>query len=189
MGTLLSGRRCDRPKSDDCVVLRLPDLRRRGILQRGHCATWRRWWQDADGTEFEFVITADLRDCQPAPVLMIACKQLGVEQCIALQSIPQPLGGESWYALCPRLGTRCRALYLVPGQREFASLKGSGASYSSTREQPRWRALRALEKAQARKDRLSRCAHRPTRERVEGALREAERVATLAASEWAESWR
>ena len=186
MGSLLSGRRNGQPSSDDCVSLKLPDLRRRGLLKRGHIATWRRHWLDADGSELEFVITADLRECQPRPRLLIACASLQVSQAITLEAMAQPLGGERWFALCPRSGARCLALYLAPGEHEFASLRGLGLLHGSQREQPRWRVLRALDRARERKAGLSRYARRPTRGRIEGQLREVEMRAHALAAEFAE---
>lgn len=74
-----------------------------------------------------------------------------------------PFGSERFYALCPLSGQRCTVLILPPGKTLFASVRGWGVPYASTRECEIGRAYRAMRKVE--ETRLSKYARRPTRER------------------------
>ena len=78
---------------------------------------------------------------------------------------PLPYGGERYFALCPLSGQRCTVLILPPGKAFFASVRGWGVSYASTRECEIGRAYRAMRKVE--ETRLSKYARRPTRERYQ----------------------
>jgi hypothetical protein len=85
---------------------------------------------------------------------------------IQLEEQPMPYGGERWYALCPRTGSRSTALVLPPGRVQFASVSGWNVAYGSQRECAVHRSHRAIEKAQARRKALSKYTRKPTRERL-----------------------
>ena len=85
---------------------------------------------------------------------------------MVLESVPLPLGGERWYALCPKRGARCAVLILPPGATQFASAKGWHIPYSSQRDCEVQCAHRAIDKAQGRLKRMSNYARRPSRDRL-----------------------
>jgi hypothetical protein len=76
------------------------------------------------------------------------------------------LGGERFYALCPITGQRSTVLYLPIGESVFASARGWGVPYASTRERDVARAYRRLDKAEKRWLSMSKYTRKRTRERI-----------------------
>jgi hypothetical protein len=104
------------------------------------------------------VVIAPLGD-QAEPAMGQRSQQRLVE---ALVAQPQPLGGERFYAICPLTGQRCTVLILPAGETLFASVRGWGVPYSSTREREVSRAVRTMRKIEGQK--MSKYARMPTRE-------------------------
>jgi len=63
-------------------------------------------------------------------------------QSVPLVCMPAPLGGVTWYFVCPILARRCRRLILPAGRRLWASRRGYGLGYASQRETDLARAVR-----------------------------------------------
>jgi hypothetical protein len=168
MGGYGSGRRSNRPTTDDCLRINLSNLKQRGMLQR-HCMARRKQvWSQYGQTIADLTLVTDVHCLEPSPCLRITGRAFGkVIDCVVwLEEQPLPYGGERWFALCPRTGRRCTALVLPPGQTHFASVKGWNVPYGSQRECPIHRAHRAIEKARVRRKALSKYTRKPTRERL-----------------------
>lgn len=168
MGGYGSGRRAGRPSTDECIRINLSELKRWGMLQR-HCMNRREpiWTIDGE-VAARLTIVADTDCLEAVPCLKITGVAFGrqIDCLVWLEAVDLPLGGERWYALCPKTGRRCAVLLLPPGARQFASVKGWRVPYSSQRECEVHRAHRAIEKARGRLKRLSKFTRRPTRERL-----------------------
>lgn len=168
MGGYGSGRRSNRPTTDDCLRISLSYLKGLSMLKR-HCFSRRELNWSNDGQAIaRLTIVTDIECREPSPCLKITGYAFGkmINCVVYLEEHPLPYGGERWYALCPRTGSRCAALVLPPGQTHFASVKGWNVPYSSQRECPIHRAHRAIEKAKARRKALSKYTRKPTRERL-----------------------
>lgn len=168
MGGYGSGRRTHRATTDECLQIRLPDLKRLGMIKR-HCMnrqtlTWR-----CDGRiSAQLTLVSDVHCREASPCLKIKGAAHGrqIDCLVWLDQQPMPFGGERWYALCPRTGKRCTTLVLPPGRVHFASVGGWGVAYGSQRECKVHRAHRAIDKASGRLRGLSKYARRLTREQL-----------------------
>jgi hypothetical protein len=167
MGGINSGRRANTPDTDQCLRLSLTDLRREGLLKRHVWARCeRQWtWSRDDAVVGAVAIITDIDCRQPGLSISIKGRAWGrpIEQVLTVVAQPQPLGGERFYALCPFTGQRCTVLYLPLGGSLFASARGWGVPYASTREREVSRAVRTMRKIETQK--LSKYARKPTRER------------------------
>jgi hypothetical protein len=166
MGGINSGRRADTPSTDDCLRLSLTDLRKSGILQRHLWARREREWVElrTRRTVGSASIVADI-DCRKITIKGSAFGQQ-IDQVFDVVAQPQPLGGERFYALCPITGQRSTVLYLPIGESVFASARGWGVPYASTRERDVARAYRRLDKAEKRWLSMSKYTRKRTRERI-----------------------
>lgn len=168
MGGFGSGRRSNKATTDDCLHIRLPDLKRLGMLKR-HCLNRRTLsWNHAARTVAQFTLVADVDCREPFPSLRITGHTGGrrVDCLVWLESQQMHFGGERWYALCPHTGKRCTTLVLPPVKTHFASVGGWNVAYGSQRECEMHRAHRAVDKASSRLKALSKYARKPTRERL-----------------------
>jgi hypothetical protein len=168
MGGYGSGRRSNRPTTDDCLHINLSTLKQIGMLQR-HCMNRReRVWSNYGETIADLTLVTDVHCLEPSPCLRITGRAYGkaIDCLVYLEEQTLPYGGERWYALCPRTGRRCTVLVLPPGQVYFASVKGWNVAYGSQRECPIHRGHRAIYKAQVRREALSKYTRKPTRERL-----------------------
>ena len=165
MGGIGSGRRATTLSTDDCLRLSLADLRRDGALRRHLWARRQKGWVDLRSRrEVGAVsIVADV-DCGRINIKGSAFGQ-PIDQKLEVVAQPLPFGGERFYAVCPLSGQRCTVLILPPGKTFFASVRGWGVPYASTRECEVGRAYRAMRKVE--ETRLSKYARRPTRERYQ----------------------
>ena len=165
MGGFGSGRRSNRVTTDECIQIRLPDLRRLGMIRR-HCMHRReRVWYDAGRVVAQLTLASDVDCREPYPCLKISGQAYGrrVDCLVWLDCQPMRFGGERWYALCPSTGRRCTTLVLPPGKTHFASVNGWGAAYGSQRECKLHRAHRAIYVASTRLKGLSKYARNSTR--------------------------
>jgi hypothetical protein len=172
MGGMNSGRRATTPDTGDCLRLSLPLLRRAGALKR-HCMSRRELtWQATNGWHRKVVgrVTAvvDIACLRTDMTVTLKGYALGqpIEQIIQLVAQPQPLGGERYFALCPINGQRCTVLYLPVSETVFASVRGWGVPYASTREDKVCRAVRTMRKVEERRRTLSKYTRKPTRQRL-----------------------
>lgn len=165
MGGYGSGRRSDRPSTDDCLRLSLSQFKARGMLKRG-CMSRREFTWSIDGkVTAEVFVTADIDCLEASPQVTISGWRGGnqIDCKVELVHSPMRFGGERWYAVCPITGRRCSTLVLPPGRSSFASVRGCGVVYSSQRETPIYRAYRAVEKAERRLLGMSKYTRRHTR--------------------------
>lgn len=168
MGGFGSGRRSNRPTTDDCLRINLSNLKQLGMLQR-HCMTRREQvWSQYGQSIADLTLVTDVHCLEPSPCLRITGRAFGkaINCVVYLEEYPLPYGGERWYALCPRTGRRSTSLVLPPGEVQFASVKGWNVSYGSQRECPIHRGHRAINKAQTGLRGLSKYTRKPTRERL-----------------------
>ena len=168
MGGFEAGRRSNRPTTDECMRINLSTLKQLGMLQR-HCVTRREQVGSQCGqTIAKLTLIADVHCLKPSPSLRITGHAFGqVINCVVyLEEYALPYGGERWYALCPRTGSRCNALVLPPGEVQFASVKGWDVPYTSTRENEVNRAFRAIRKVETRLRALPKYTRKLTRERL-----------------------
>lgn len=117
----------------------------------------------------EVTVVADIECLDPSPCLRITGWALGkrIDQRLEIVDQQQPFGGERFYVVCPRTGQRATTLYLPPGRRTFASARGWGVPYASTREREVGRALRTISRAEAQFRSMSKYVRQPTWERIE----------------------
>ena len=170
MGGINSGRRADSPATDQCLRLSLTDLRREGLLKRHVWARCERQWTRYrdEAVVGAVAIITDIDCRQPGLSITIKGRAWGrpIDQVLEVVAQPQPLGGERFNVICPLTGQRCTVLILPPGETFFATARGWGVPYSSTREREVSRAVRTMRKIEAQK--LSKYARKPTRERQWG---------------------
>jgi hypothetical protein len=149
---------------EDCVTVRLADLRRFGTLSTNH--RWRDTFTLCWQGEVVQTITITVHAMEDAPswmLLELMRDGRQISQRIELDCRRQPFGGWRWHALCPLSGKPCSVLALPPDRTFFASPKGHRLTYASQHERELERAARRRDKALARLDALSRFAHRRTR--------------------------
>lgn len=165
MGGFGSGRRSYRATTDECIRIRLPDLKRLGMIKR-HCLHRReRVWYLGGKVVAQLTLVSDVDCREPYPCLKITGQARGerINCLVLLDNQPMHFGGERWYALCPSTGKRCTTLVLPPGKTHFASVSGWGVAYGSQRECEVHRAYRAIHGAEARLRVLSKYTRKPTR--------------------------
>lgn len=168
MGGYGSGRRSNRPSTDECVRVDLLQLKSLGMLKR-YCFNRReRYWSIDGEVVARLTLITDIECREPFPCLKITGRAFGREiDCMVwLQCMPTPFGGERWYALCPHTSRKCTVLVLPPGKTQFASVGGWNIAYSSQRECPIQRAHRAIHKADTRLRTLPKYTRKSTRERL-----------------------
>ncbi len=168
MGGFGSGRRSYRATTDECIRIRLPDLKRLGMIKR-HCLHRReRVWYLGGKVVAQLTLVSDVDCREPYPCLKITGQARGerINCLVLLDNQPMHFGGERWYALCPSTGKRCTTLVLPPGKTHFASVSGWGVAYGSQRECEVHRAYRAIHGAEARLRVLSKYVRTPTRQRL-----------------------
>jgi hypothetical protein len=172
MGGINSGRRATTPDTSDCLRLSLTTLRRQRAIKR-HCMSRRHLtWTTSNGwsrtVTGEVTAVVDIECLRTDMTLTIKGHARGqpIDQVIRLVAQPQPLGGERFYALCPITGQRCTVLILPPRETVFASVRGWGVPYASTREDKVSRAIRTMGKVEERRRTMSKYTRKPTRERL-----------------------
>ena len=168
MGGYGSGRRSNRPTTDECLTLDLSHLKHLGMLKRDclnrRVVTWRSLGRKTD----ELTLVSDVHCLAPYPCLKFTGYANGqrVDCMVFLTCVPMHFGGERWYALCPITGRKCSTLVLPPGRSRFASVRGWNVPYGSQRECEVHRAYRSIHKAETRLKRLSKYARKPTQRRL-----------------------
>ena len=158
---------------EECLAVRLPDLRRLGLLQTGHLRSGHLEVINEDGTVTRIWVRVDA-DLDRQAWLTIRLQHRGqpLEHQIMLDPRPQPLGGYRWCALCPITGRRCKTLVLPPNGSHFASAEGLGLTYAVQSMDAYGRAHRRAQKAQARLRTMSKYTRHPTRARLWDAILE-----------------
>jgi len=166
MGGYGSGRRTNRPTTDDCITLSLSHLKQLGMLNRDCLNRRVVTWRSRGHTTAELTVVSDVYCREPYPCLKFTGYANGqrVDCTGALTCVPMPFGGERWYALCPMTGRKCTTLVIPPGRSRFASVKGWDVAYGSQRECEIHRAHRAIYNGQTRLKALSKYTRKPTRQ-------------------------
>ena len=168
MGGYGSGRRSNRPTTDECIQLDLSFLKELDMLQR-HCMNRRDLsWGCRGRKTAQLSVVADIDCLEPYSCLKITGHANGqrIDCMLFLNSVAMRFGGERWYALCPITGRKCSTLVLPPGRSRFASVRGWNVPYGSQRECEVHRAYRSIHKAETRLKRLSKYARKPTQRRL-----------------------
>jgi hypothetical protein len=163
MGGYGSGLRSGGPTVDDGICLRLPELRRAGLLLVGGRADW--CWR-RDGQVYASVHIERVADPGAALVVSFTLAEQPITQLIPLVLQPLPYGGGRWWAICPLSDDRCSTLVLSVKDRCFASVAALGMAYGSQREHEVGRAIRRVQGLERRLCR-SRYTRRPTRQRLQ----------------------
>lgn len=170
MGGFNSGRRATTPDTDDCLELSLSYLRRLAMLRREQWSQREMRWTRYGGRQTVGVLTivADIDCFGPEPCLRLTGWAFGqhINQRLELVSQAQPFGGERFYARCPITGGRCTVLFLPPNKSHFASARGWGVPYASTREREVDRAYRTIHKIESQSRTRSKYTRHCTRERT-----------------------
>lgn len=168
MDTFSDGLRNGRPSTEDCITIKLPQLKQIGMLKRG-CMSRRSIACYEGGRTYAGTLTvvSDIDCLEPRPCIVLTGVIRGrtMDHTIPLESHPMRFGGERWYARCPLTDKRCTTLVLPRGKREFASMAGWGVAYASQRLGPFRRMFYALDKAEERLEGLSKYTRKPTRRR------------------------
>jgi hypothetical protein len=168
MGGYGSGRRSNRPTTDDCITLDLSHLKQLGMPKRDCLSRRVVTWSCRGQKTAELTVVADAYYLEPQPFLKFTGYANGqrVDCTVALTSVPMRFGGERWYAVCPMTGRKCTTLVMPPGRSRFASVKGWDVAYGSLRECEMHRAHRAIYNGQTRLKALSKYTRKPTRQRL-----------------------
>ena len=152
---------------EECLSVRLPDLRRLGLLKPGHMRS----------AHLELVsgqrclaplwvqVDADLNGNARIKIRLVH-RGKTLEQTSALVPTAQPLGGYQWFAVCPISGKRCRSLLLPPDGTQFASVTALGLTYAVQSMDAYGRAHRRAQRAVERLGGMSRYTRHPTRRRL-----------------------
>lgn len=153
--------------------MRLPDLRRLGLLRTGHARSGHLEVTNEYGSVSRIWVRVDA-DLDHQAWLTIRLQHRGrpLEHQIMLDARPQPLGGYAWFALCPITGKRCRTLVLPPNGAHFASAEGLGLTYAVRSMDAYARAHRRAQKAEHRLRTMSKYTRHPTRARLWNAIGE-----------------
>jgi hypothetical protein len=156
---------------EEAIALDIASLARAGSIAVG-CEVMARVVLTSPVTSQRLQVTLD-SDLRYARVgdgkLVVAFQAEGQsrEQLIQVVSVPQHLGGERPWLICPVRGKRARVLYLPHGARQFASWQAHGLAYRSTREKPWMRQVTAAQNIRSRlKGSLS--IHAPVPKRPKG---------------------
>lgn len=125
---------------EDCTVLDVADLTRKGLLPRTPAWGWKslRWTSTATGEEVAsigfMVDTEDERD----PFVRLDYRTNGNprDYRVRLESSRPPFGGLRWWWRCPVVacGKRVQKLYLPPGSGIFACRSCHRLTYTSVQE-------------------------------------------------------
>ena len=139
MGGYNSGRRGRPCTLNDCLVIALPLLMRRGCVRQGRIGDqtlrWSRNGQQIGAIE----ILSDLTDPRAATLsLFYHYSENGrharvVTQRLALTTTAPPFGGLRWWMVCPITGRRAAKLYKPPACDRFAGRRAWNLGYESQR--------------------------------------------------------
>ena len=156
--------------TEDCIVIKLSDLKRQGILKDGYMN--RRniaCYEGGRNYAGTLTVVSDIDCLEIRPCLKITGVVGGriIDQRILLEGFAMRFGGDRWYAKCPLTDKRCTTLALPRGETQFASMAGWNVVYASQRFSPVRRMCHALDKAEERWERLSKYTRKPTRRRHE----------------------
>lgn len=170
------GTRTHRPTTNDCVIIKLPELKRLGMVKRDHLSRRNLVLSSRETPAARLTIVSDITYVKQPPCLEIAGTAFSqaIDQRIELESLPMRLGGERWYARCPKTGKRYTTLVLPYGETSFASMAGWDVSYLSQRLDSGKRKWLALEKLDQKLEGLSKYTRKPTRRRLEDRIEELE---------------
>lgn len=116
-------------KVEDAIALDIRALRRLGVVTAGECIIDTVQWRFGGLRDPSVRLRADLSDIERGGDMVVTGDMPGgaVNQRIAIDAVPAPMGGHRCYFICPVTGDRAEILYYVHGR--FASRKAQGLSY------------------------------------------------------------
>lgn len=116
---------------EDTLALDIRALRRLGVVCAGECRCSTLHWPVGAPEAFSARLRADLSDMERGGVLMVAGNMPGgaINQKIAIELVPAPLGGHRCYFICPVNRRRCEVLHYAQGR--FASRQAQRLAYAT----------------------------------------------------------
>ncbi|MCA3734256.1 MAG: hypothetical protein INE97_02775 [Phenylobacterium sp.] len=156
---------------EECIAIRLPELRRLGLIQADHIRSRHVAIAHPSGGSIPAWVQVDA-NLEGASWLTVRLYEGegSTDHRVRLEAVPQPLGGHRWFALCPLTGRRCLSLFLRPGGPHLASRSALDLTYLVNTLDAYDRAHKRASKAEVALRGLSRFARRPTRERLWSAI-------------------
>jgi len=156
---------------EECIAIRLPELRRLGLIQADHTRSRQIALAHPSGGSIPVWVQVDanLEGTSWLTVRLYEGER-STDHRVRLEAVPQPLGGHRWFALCPLTGRRCLVLFLRPRGSCFASRSALGLTYLVQSLDAYDRAHKRAGKAEVALRGLSRFTRRPTRERLWSAI-------------------
>ena len=135
---------------EECLALSAGKLARDGIIAQSPGAGWLWWTNTATGE-----LTASVGYTRETDGNLVVLRlrytvtrrdgeSVGVDEPIALQTTPSPVGGFRWWFTCPLVvngrlcGRRVGKLYLPPGSRYFGCRHCHDLTYVSCQESHRY---------------------------------------------------
>ena len=168
MGGFGSGRRSNRLTVEECITLRLTDIKQLGLMKDQCMTRTNLVWRSRGQVTASLTITSDIHCLEPHPCLHIKGTAYGrnIEHYVLLDAQPMRFGGVRWFALCTSTGRRCTTLVLKPDRPVFVSRMESKLPNITQPMDKVGRAHEAVEKAEKRLRGLSKFARRRTRDKL-----------------------
>jgi hypothetical protein len=115
---------------EDAIALDIRALRRLGVVSAGECIIDTVRWRIGGLRAPSVRLRVDLSDIERGGDMMVTGDMPGgvINQRIAIDALPAPMGGHRCYFICPVTGDRAEILYYAHGR--FASRKAQGLSYA-----------------------------------------------------------
>lgn len=115
---------------EDAIALDIRALRRLGVVTPGTCMIDTVHWRIGALRAPSVRLRVDLSDIERGGDMMVTgdMSDGAVNQRIAIDAVPAPMGGHRCYFICPVTGDRAEILYYAHGR--FASRKAQGLSYA-----------------------------------------------------------
>lgn len=156
MGGMNSGRRGRPYTVEDCLVIDLPLMMRRGWVAHGRIGSGRLEWTRDKAPIGSIGYSYNLADPRNAELRLyfrwglVGDTPREVEQRLALTLTSPRYGGVRWWLRCPVTGRRATKLYKPPGAAKFAGRAALRLGYRSQREAPWIRPLEQVHRIQRR---------------------------------------
>jgi hypothetical protein len=168
MSIIAFGRISNRPCVEDFFMFTMTEIKNLDLL-KDECVTPRRLVCPSRGRiSASFLVTSHINRREASSYLHIKGTAYGrdIDHYVTLDPEPMRFGGVRWYALCPATGDRCKTLVLTPDRSVFVSRKETRLPNRTQCMNKLARARVAVEKAEKRRQGLSKYAHQSTRDKL-----------------------